>query len=104
MRSVPEFFLIALLVTLTPGPATALMLRVAARDGRRAAMGAVMATAVALTVALVIVAYDVLWFGLLIWAVDRASTILRPRVRRSAERVTGGVMIGLGVSLAAEAR
>jgi threonine/homoserine/homoserine lactone efflux protein len=59
---------------------------------------------IALAMAVVIVAYDVIWFGTLIWAVDHAATILRPRVRRGMERATGGVMIGLGVSLAAEAR
>lgn len=38
MRSFPEFLLIALLVTLTPGRGTAMILRVAARDGRAAAL------------------------------------------------------------------
>lgn len=199
MRSIPEFFLIAVLVTMTPGPATALVLRVAARDGRRVAMGAVVGNSigiflwaclsalgvsslilasqvaydvlriagacvlvylgarsllrrgrhdepvtptrgqvgwrtglitaaanpklavffialfpqfltpgttvlpVALLMAVVIVGCDMVWFGTLIWAVDRAGTVLRPRVRRRMERVTGGVMIALGVSLAAEA-
>ena len=41
MHSVWEFLLVALVVTLTPGPATALVLRVSARDGRSAALGAV---------------------------------------------------------------
>jgi threonine/homoserine/homoserine lactone efflux protein len=41
MRSVPEFLIIAVLVTLTPGPGTATILRVAARDGRRAAMSGI---------------------------------------------------------------
>jgi threonine/homoserine/homoserine lactone efflux protein len=198
MHSIPEFLLVALVVTLTPGPATALVLRVAARDGRRTATGAVLGhslgvlmwgclsavgvsslilasqvaydvlrlvgagvliylgvrsllhrkdgdehpsrgrvgwrtgaiTAIAnpklavffiallpqflspgaavlpnaLAMAAVIVTYDVIWFGTLIWAVDRATTVLRPKVRRAMERVTGGVMVGLGVSLAAEAR
>lgn len=198
MRSVPEFLLIALVVTLTPGPATALVLRVAARDGRRAATAAVLGNSVgvlmwgclsaagvtslilasrvafdalriagaivliylgvrsllrrgadhpppvhgtvgwrtgiissfanpklavffvalfpqflapganvlpsALAMAVVIVAYDLLWFGTLIWAVDRAASVLRPRVRRRMEQVTGGVMVGLGMSLAAELR
>jgi threonine/homoserine/homoserine lactone efflux protein len=199
VRSVPEFFLIALVVTLTPGPATALILRVTARDGRRAAMGAVagnsagifvwatlsavgvsslilaseiaydvlriggavllvglgvrsllhrhdetpatpargpigwktgLVTALAnpklavffvalfpqflsphanvlpaaLVMAVVIVGYDLLWFGTLIYAVDRAGSLLRPRIRRTMERITGGVMIGLGVSVAADAR
>jgi threonine/homoserine/homoserine lactone efflux protein len=198
VRSITEFLLVALLVTLTPGPATALILRVAARDGRRAALGAVAGNSVgvllwaclsavgvsslilaseiaydvlraggavvlvflgvrsilhrgndvsdaprgrhgrrsglvtslanpklavffialfpqflsphaavlpaALAMAAVIVAYDVLWFSALAYAVDRAGTLLRPRVRRAMERVTGGVMVGLGVSIAVEAR
>jgi len=202
VRSIPEFFLLAVVVTMTPGPATALVLRVAARDGRRAAMGTVVGNSVgifmwaclsalgvsslilasqvaydvlrvagacvlvylgmrsvlrrggqaghgeaeppvrgrvgwrtglitaaanpklavffialfpqflkagttvlpiALLMAVVIVCCDLIWFGTLIWAVDRATTVLRPRVRRAMERVTGGVMIGLGVTLAAEA-
>src|SRR4051794_20360161 len=41
VRSVLEFLVVALAVTLTPGPGTATVLRVAARDGRRAAMSAV---------------------------------------------------------------
>jgi threonine/homoserine/homoserine lactone efflux protein len=199
VRSIPEFLLIALVVTLTPGPATALVLRIAAREGRRAALSAVagnsigvlfwgclsavgvsslilasqiaydvlrfggalvlivlgvrsllhrgeepadtaprgrlgwrsgMVTAVAnpklavffvalfpqflspdaavlpaaLAMAAVIVLYDVLWFSILAYAVDRAGTVLRPRVRRLMERITGGVLVGLGVSIAAEAR
>jgi threonine/homoserine/homoserine lactone efflux protein len=199
VHSIPEFFLIAVAVTMTPGPATALVLRVAARDGRRAAIGTVVGNSVgifmwaclsalgvsslilasqlaydalriagagvlvylgarsllhrgehaepvtptrgrvgwrtglitaaanpklavffialfpqflspgttvlpiALLMAVVIVCCDLVWFGTLIWAVDRASTVLRPRVRRAMERVTGGVMVALGLSLAAEA-
>jgi threonine/homoserine/homoserine lactone efflux protein len=68
VRSIPEFFLIALVVTLTPGPATALMLRVAARDGRRAAMGAVLGNSI----------------GVLMWgclsAVGVSSLVLASRV------------------------
>jgi threonine/homoserine/homoserine lactone efflux protein len=198
MRSIPEFLLVALAVTLTPGPATALILRVAARDGRRAALGAmagnclgvlgwaclsavgvaslILASQIAydvlrvggavvlvvlgvrsilhrtddvadpahgkhgwrsglvtsmanpklavffialfpqflsphaavfpaaLAMATVIVAYDVLWYSALAYAVDRAGTLLRPRVRRTMERVTGGVMVGLGISIAADSR
>jgi threonine/homoserine/homoserine lactone efflux protein len=198
VRSIPEFLLVALVVTLTPGPATALVLRVAARDGRRAALGAVagnsigvlvwgclsavgvsslilasevayavlrvggaavlivlgvrsilhraddpadiprgrpgwrsgLATAVAnpklavffialfpqflsphapvlpaaTAMAAVIVAYDMLWFSALAYAVDRAGTLLRPRLRRTMERLTGGVMVGLGLSIAADVR
>ena len=198
MPSIPEFLLVALVLTLTPGPATALVLRVAARDGRRAALatatgnsvgvlmwgclsavgvsslilaseiaydvlriggaailiylgarsilrrgddsvdiprgkhgwrtGVITAVAnpklaiffvalfpqflsphaavlpAALAMAAVVVAYDMIWFSLLAFAVDRAGTVLRPRVRRTIERCTGGVMVGLGVSIAAEAR
>jgi len=198
VRSIPEFLLVALVVTLTPGPATALVLRVAARDGRRAALGAVAGNSIgvlvwaclsavgvsslilasqiaydvlriggaavliylgvrsilrrgdltaeeprgrvgwrsglitsvanpklavffvalfpqflsphaavlpaALAMAAVIVGYDVLWYSALAYAVDRAGTLLRPRVRRTMERVTGGAMVGLGLSIAAETR
>jgi threonine/homoserine/homoserine lactone efflux protein len=198
VRSIPEFLLVALVVTLTPGPATALILRVAARDGRRAALGTVAGNSIgvlmwgglsavgvsslilaseiaydvlrvggalilivlglrsilrrgddgpairrgrygwrtgvltamanpklavffvalfpqflsphaavlpaALAMAAVIVAYDLVWFSLLAFAVDRAGTVLRPRLRRTMERCTGGVMVALGLSVAAEAR
>lgn len=198
MHSVWEFLLVALVVTLTPGPATALILRVAARDGRRAALGTVagnsagilmwaslsalgisslvlasqvaydvlrfagaavlvflglrsvlrrgtdqpsrpprltgwklgLLTSVAnpklavffialfpqflspgasvlpaaLAMAAVIVAYDIVWFSLLAWSVDRAGRMLRPRIRQFMERATGTVMVGLGLSVAAEAR
>jgi threonine/homoserine/homoserine lactone efflux protein len=189
---------VALVVTLTPGPATALVLRVAARDGRRAAMGTVVGNSMgvlmwaslsavgvsslilasqiaydvlrfagaallivlgirsllrrdpdeqpaalprltgwriglvtsaanpklavffvalfpqflspgssvlvnALLMGAVIVLYDIAWFSLLAWSVDRAGRALRPRVRRLMERTTGAVLVGLGVRVAAEA-
>jgi threonine/homoserine/homoserine lactone efflux protein len=199
MHSLWEFLLIALVVTLTPGPATALVLRVAARDGRRAALATVAGNSAgvliwaalsaagvsslilasqvafdvlrfggaavlialglrsllhrgsaeaaatpprwtgwriglvssaanpklavffvalfpqfltpgaavlpaALAMGAVIVAYDLVWFSLLAWSVDRAGRALRPRVRRALERTTGGALVALGVSVAAEAR
>jgi threonine/homoserine/homoserine lactone efflux protein len=205
MRSVPEFLLVALVVTLTPGPATATVLRVTARDGRAAAYRAVLGnsggvllwgllsavgvsslilasqlaydalkiggaavliylglrsllrrrqgederekpaggrsrrpagfrsglvtgasnpklavffvslfpqfltpgTAVlpaALAMAATIVAIDVAWFSVLIYLTDRASVLLRPGVRRVMERITGGVMVALGLRLATEVR
>ena len=71
-----EFLLVAVVVCLTPGPATALVLRTAARDGRRAALAAIVGNEVgvlgwallsALGVSALIVAsqvaYDVLRFG-----------------------------------------
>ncbi len=54
--------------------------------------------------AAVIVSFDLLWFGTLVWTVDRAGSVLRPRVRQWMERTTGGVMIALGVRVAAESR
>ena len=199
MGSIWEFLLVALVVTLTPGPATALVLRVAARDGRRAALGTVVGNSMgvlmwatlsavgvsslilasqvaydvlrfggaallivlgvrsllrrdsddapaplprltgwrigvvtsaanpklavffvalfpqflspgtsvlvpALLMGVVIVLYDIAWFSLLAWSVDRAGRALRPRIRRLMERTTGAVLIGLGVRVAADAR
>ena len=59
---------------------------------------------VALAMATVIVAIDVIWFSILAYVVDPAATLLRQRVRRTMERVTGGVMIAFGISIAAESR
>jgi len=206
VRSISEFLVVALIVTMTPGPATATVIRVAARDGRRGALGAVVGNScgvllwgalsavgvsslilasevaydvlriagaavlvvlgvrsllhrgdraddagaadaperartlrgwrlglvtglanpkvavffvalfpqfltphaavlpAALAMAGVIVAFDVIWFSTLIWLVDRAGALLRPRLQRLLERITGGVLIGLGARLAAESR
>jgi len=202
MRSFAEFLIIAVVVTLTPGPGTATILRVAARDGRRAALSAIVGNSAgvrvwgilsavgvsslilasqvafdtlrivgaavliviglrsllhrrrddesareepprrragwrsglvtsvsnpklavffvalfpqfltrgspvlpyALGMAAVIVALDVLWFSTLAFAVDRARTLLKPRVQHGMERFTGAVMIGLGLRLATETR
>jgi threonine/homoserine/homoserine lactone efflux protein len=208
MRSLPEFLVIALLVTVTPGPGTATVLRVAARDGRAAARGTILGNSAgvltwgvlsavgvsslilasqiaydvlriggaavlivlgarsllarhraggedaqgtgdaqggrrgragwraglvtslsnpklavffvalfpqfltrgspvlpyALAMAAAVVALDIMWFSALTYAVDKARTMLRPRVQRMMERVTGAVMIGLGIRLAMESR
>ncbi|MEV0237241.1 LysE family translocator [Nonomuraea sp. NPDC050786] len=57
------------------------------------------------TLAVVWVLVDLLWYGLLIWAVGKAKAWLgRPAVRRRLEQVSGVVLIGLGVRLAVEAR
>jgi threonine/homoserine/homoserine lactone efflux protein len=58
----------------------------------------------ALAMAGVIVLLDVLWFSTLAFAVDRARTVLTPRVRCGMERFTGAVMVALGVRLATESR
>jgi threonine/homoserine/homoserine lactone efflux protein len=57
------------------------------------------------TLAVVWVAVDLLWYGLLIWAVARAKAWLgRPAVRRRLEQVSGVVLIALGVRMVVEAR
>ncbi|MFI7461897.1 LysE family translocator [Nonomuraea sp. NPDC049646] len=57
------------------------------------------------TLAVVWVLVDTLWYGLLIWAVARARDLLgRPAVRRRLEQISGVVLIGLGVRLALDAR
>jgi threonine/homoserine/homoserine lactone efflux protein len=202
VRSPGEFLLVALLVTLTPGPATANIMRVAIRDGRRAALataggnsvavlgwGALSAVGVsslivaseaaflalkitgaavlvvlgvrsvrharhhaaemrtitrprlagwrsglvtgvanpklavffvalfpqflsrgapvlpyALGMATAIVVIDLGWFTFLTIVVERARVVVRPTVRATMERVSGSVMVGLGLRLAAESR
>ncbi|MEU0570975.1 LysE family translocator [Nonomuraea sp. NPDC005983] len=57
------------------------------------------------TLAVVWVLVDTLWYGLLIWTVARAKALLgRPAVRRRLEQVSGVVLIGLGIRLAVESR
>jgi threonine/homoserine/homoserine lactone efflux protein len=58
----------------------------------------------ALAMAAVIVALDVAWFSGLILLVDRTRGLLKPRLQRLMERVTGSVMVGLGVRLVIEPR
>jgi threonine/homoserine/homoserine lactone efflux protein len=53
--------------------------------------------------ALVVIALDVIWFGTIIYAVDRAATLLRPRVKRVMERTTGGALVVAGTLLVTEA-
>lgn len=86
MRSVWEFLLVALVVTMTPGPATVLVLRIAARDGRRAALGAVVGNEV----------------GVFAWAVLSAlgvsSLIVASQVAYDVLRFAGAaVLVVLGV-------
>lgn len=202
MRSPWEFLAVALVVTLTPGPTTATIVRVAGRDGRRAATSAILGNGVgvllwgslsaigvsslilasqiaydvlrlggaavlvalgvrsflsrhgepgehadpeprsragwraglltsvsnpklaaffvallpqflrpgtavlpvALAMAATIVLFDLVWFSTLAFTVDRAHSILGPRLRRRIERAGGAVMVGFGLRLAAEAR
>jgi threonine/homoserine/homoserine lactone efflux protein len=57
------------------------------------------------TLAVVWVLIDLLWYGLLVWTVARAKDVLaRPAVRRRLEQISGVVLIGLGVRLVADSR
>lgn len=211
MRSIPEFLLVAILLTVTPGPATAAIVRTAAKEGRSAAQGTVVGNSIgvllwaglsavgvsalilasqiaydvlritgavvlvvlgirsllarrregdptsvdprtsqpagriraalaggriglvtsvcnpklavffvalfpqflepgtavlpaALAMALVIVTLDMFWYSTLIYAVHRMRILLRPRVHQWLERVTGGVLVALGIRLAVDTR
>jgi threonine/homoserine/homoserine lactone efflux protein len=78
--------LVALLVTLTPGPATATIVRVAARDGRAAALRAIAGNSA----------------GVLMWAMLAAtgvsSLILVSRIAYDALRIGGAaILIALGL-------
>jgi threonine/homoserine/homoserine lactone efflux protein len=56
----------------------------------------------ALLMAVVVVAVDLVWFSVLALAVDRAGSLLRPRVHAWLERCSGAVMVALGLRLAVE--
>ncbi|GLZ03387.1 threonine transporter RhtB [Actinomadura sp. NBRC 104412] len=48
---------------------------------------------------------DLVWYLVVVWVVDAARrTFARPGVRRRLEQVSGVVLVGLGVRLAAETR
>jgi RhtB (resistance to homoserine/threonine) family protein len=58
-----------------------------------------------LAMASLIVAFDVVWYGMLSLAVSRAKrAVLRTRVARWMERVTGTVLVALGLRVALETR
>jgi threonine/homoserine/homoserine lactone efflux protein len=85
VRSLPEFLLVALLVTLTPGPATATIVRVAARDGRTAAQRTILGNSA----------------GVFIWgalsAFGVSSLVLASKVAFDVLRLTGAlVLMALG--------
>ncbi|MDA0635776.1 LysE family translocator [Nonomuraea sp. MCN248] len=57
------------------------------------------------TLAVVWVLVDVLWYVALIWTVAKAGDLLgRPSVKRRLEQVSGAVLVGLGARLALEGR
>ena len=100
MRSLPAFLAVALAVTLTPGPALALLLQVSAIHGRRAALaniagnslgvlawGLLAAVGVSALVAANQLAYDVLRIsgaGFLLWLGVRALLASRAAADRGA--------------------
>ncbi|MFC9974527.1 LysE family translocator [Spirillospora sp. NPDC127200] len=63
----------------------------------------VMATLLLLSVLWALI--DLVWYTAVVWLVDAAKRALgRPGVRRRLEQVSGVVLVGLGVRLAAETR
>jgi threonine/homoserine/homoserine lactone efflux protein len=81
VRSPWEFLAIAVLVTITPGPGTATILRVAGRDGRRAATAAIVGNSV-----------GVLLWGLLS-AIGVSSLILASQIAYDGLRIAGAAML-----------
>jgi threonine/homoserine/homoserine lactone efflux protein len=58
----------------------------------------------ALAMAVVIVTFDVLWYGAVAVLVDRFRRTIGARLLRRLERVTGAVLVALGLRLATESR
>lgn len=58
----------------------------------------------ALTMAAVIVAFDLVWYGSVALLVDRFRELLRPRLSRRLEQVSGAVLVAFGLRMATEAR
>jgi threonine/homoserine/homoserine lactone efflux protein len=59
----------------------------------------------ALLMVAIIVCFDVVWFSVLAWLVGRAQRAFEPGAwLRRAERLTGVVLVGLGLRLAVERR
>jgi threonine/homoserine/homoserine lactone efflux protein len=86
MRSPWEFLAIAIVVTITPGPGTATILRVAGRDGRRAATSAILGNSI-----------GVLFWGSLS-AIGVSSLILASQVAYDVLRIgAAAVLIVLGL-------
>jgi threonine/homoserine/homoserine lactone efflux protein len=118
LRTLLAFVPVAIVVTITPGPATAMVVRSAARGGRRQALPCTVGNSIGvLSWALLAAAglarswrhrpraYDLVWYSALAYAVARArhAFVEGPWARR-AERLTGVVLIGLGARLAFERR
>lgn len=86
MRSIPAFLAVAVAVTLTPGPAFALLLQIASRDGRRAALANIIGNSA----------------GVLVWgalsAVGVSALLTADQLAYQALRILGaGYLLWLGV-------
>ncbi len=93
VRSLPAFLAVAAAVTLTPGPAFALLLQVSAVHGRRAALASIAGNSV----------------GVMAWgalaALGVSALVTADQFAYDALRVTGSVfLVGLGVRALATAR
>jgi threonine/homoserine/homoserine lactone efflux protein len=69
-----------------------------------AAPGGAVGLPTALAMASVIVAFDVAWYGMLAFLVDRVSHSLTPRLMRRLERFSGVVLFAFGLRVATETR
>jgi threonine/homoserine/homoserine lactone efflux protein len=58
----------------------------------------------ALLMSVVIVGFDIAWYGTVAFLIDRLRRTVVPRATRALERTTGAVLLGFGVRLAAETR
>jgi len=98
--------LAVLLISGSPGPAMALILRRAAVQGWRGAVPPVLGLEVGLYVwaLLQVVIETALYLGLAAVVGRAGGWLRRPRVRRRVEAVTGTVMIGLGARVALSSR
>ncbi len=126
LRTLVAFVPVAILVTITPGPATAMVVRSAARGGRRealvctagnsigvlawsalaaAGLAAVVATSATVFTAATLVCFDLVWYSALAYGESRARrAFLDGPWARRAERLTGAVLVARGVRLALERR
>ena len=119
------FVPVAIVVTLTPGAGTAMIVRNALRGGSRAGLLTILGNSIGvvawallsvLGISALVAASEVafvalevtgavvlVWYTTLAVAVSRAKqAVVRTRVARWMERVTGAVLLGLGVRVALE--
>jgi threonine/homoserine/homoserine lactone efflux protein len=93
LRALVAFAPVAALLTVTPGAATAMVVRSAVSGGRRRALATTIGNSLGV------------WYSTLAYLVARArrAFVEGPWLAR-VERVTGAVLVGLGVRLAFEQR